>query len=112
MKPLYRSLILGACGLLTPWVAGAEEAAAPGPKQYAAGAEHVKIYHEPGRFGGWPANHGMWTWGNELLVGLSIGYYEDMGNRHHIDREKPEEHALARSLDGGQTWTIEHPNEK
>ncbi len=73
--------------------------------------EHVIIYYEPGRFGGWPANHGMWSWDNEILVGFSRGYYEDMGNRHHINREKPEDHVLARSMDGGETWALEFPNE-
>jgi len=71
---------------------------------------HVKVYAEPGRFGGWPANHGIWCWGNEILVGFSAGYYKDNGpTRHNIDHEKPEEHLLARSLDGGETWTIETP---
>jgi hypothetical protein len=75
--------------------------------------KHVKVYFETGRFGGWPANHGIWIWGNEILVGFSRGYYKDLGpERHNIDREKPEEHVLARSLDGGETWTLEHPNEK
>ena len=75
--------------------------------------KHVKVYYQKGRFGGWPANHGIWIWDNEILVGFSRGYYKDLGpERHNIDREKPEEHALARSLDGGETWTIEHPNEK
>jgi hypothetical protein len=74
--------------------------------------EHVKVYYEPGRFGGWPANHGMWSWGNEILVGFSRGYYKDLGpERHAIDRDKPEEHCLARSLDGGKTWMLERPNE-
>lgn len=74
---------------------------------------HVKIYYEPGRFGGWPANHGIWAWGDEILVGFSRGYYKDLGpDRHHIDRDKPEEHLLARSLDGGETWTIENPAEQ
>jgi len=22
---------------------------------------HVKVYHQPERFGGWPANHGIWS---------------------------------------------------
>src|SRR5207249_3525398 len=71
---------------------------------------HVTVYAEPGRFGGWPANHGLWAWGNEILVGFSRGYYKDLGpERHNIDRERPEEHLLARSLDGGETWTIENP---
>lgn len=68
------------------------------------------VYREPGRFGGWPANHGIWSWGNEILVGFSVGYHKDLGpERHNIDREKPEEHVLARSLDGGLTWALEHP---
>jgi hypothetical protein len=54
------------------------------------------VYHEPGRFGGWPANHGIWSWGNEILVGFSVGTYKDLGpNLHAIDRDKPEEHWLA-----------------
>src|SRR5438093_13525953 len=73
-------------------------------------ARHLKVYAEPGRFGGWPANHGIWSWGNEILVGFSRGYYKDLGpTRHNIDRERPEEHLLARSLDGGETWTVENP---
>ena len=32
---------------------------------------HVKVYAERGRFGGWPANHGLWSWGDEILVGFS-----------------------------------------
>lgn len=75
-------------------------------------AQHVKVYFEPGRFGGWPANHGMWIWDNEILVGFSRGYLKDLGERHNIDREKPEEHLLARSLDGGMTWSIENPAEQ
>ncbi|HUP79659.1 MAG TPA: sialidase family protein [Pirellula sp.] len=74
-----------------------------------ANAQHVKVYAESGRFAGWPANHGLWSWGDEILVGFSAGYHKDLGERHNIDREKPEEHLLARSVDGGLTWTIENP---
>jgi hypothetical protein len=80
---------------------------------FAADVKNVDVYRVPGRFGGWPANHGMWSWGNELLVGFSAGYYD--GSRigmHAIDHNKPEEHLLARSLDGGETWTIENPAEE
>ncbi len=80
---------------------------------WAIEVENVVVYREPGRFGGWPANHGMWNWGNELLVGFSAGYYKDNGPaRHAIDHDQPEEHLLARSLDGGLTWKIENPAEK
>jgi len=74
---------------------------------------HVNVYAEPGRFGGWPANHGIWSWGDEILVGFSAGYSKDNGpGRHAIDHDRPEEHLLARSLDGGETWTIENPAEQ
>jgi hypothetical protein len=74
-------------------------------------AEHVDVYRVKGRFGGWPANHGMWSWGNELLVGLSAGYHKDNGpERHAIDHDRPEEFLLARSTDGGAHWTIEDPS--
>ena len=75
-----------------------------------APVEHVKVYYQRGRFGGWPANHGIWSWGDEILVGFSAGYHKDLGPaRHNIDHERPEEHLLARSKDGGKTWSIENP---
>ncbi len=78
-----------------------------------AAPRHVMVFHQPGRFGGWPANHGVWSWGDEILVGFSAGDYKDLGpDRHAIDREKPEQHLLARSRDGGLTWTIEDPSKK
>ena len=72
--------------------------------------KHVAIYQETGRFGGWPANFGIWSWGDEILVGFARGYFKDLGpERHNIDREKPEDHIFARSLDGGHTWMLEDP---
>ena len=72
--------------------------------------KHVKVYYEPGMYGGWPANNGIWIWDNEILVGFSKGFYKDLGPvRHNMDREKPELHLLARSLDCGETWTVEDP---
>src|SRR5580693_5034624 len=62
--------------------------------------KHVKVYAEAGRFGGWPANHGIWSWGNEILVGFSAGHYKERpADRHQQDPAKPEEPRLARSLD-------------
>ncbi len=75
-------------------------------------AQHVDVYREPGRFGGWPANHGIWSWDDEILVGFSAGHTNLEGGFHKISKSKPEEHLLARSVDGGETWNIENPANK
>lgn len=82
-------------------------AATPAP----AAPAHVVVERAAGRYGGWPANHGIWAWGDEILVGFSWGRMRSGGaeSGHPIDRRQPEEHMLARSLDGGQTWTHEKP---
>ena len=72
----------------------------------------IVVYREPGRFAGWPANHGVWSWGDEILVGFSRGNYKDRGPYHHIDHDKPEDFLLARSRDGGLTWSVEEPRPK
>src|SRR5262245_6962436 len=95
--------------LCLPLVPAAED----NPPKPSPATRHVMIYHKPGQFAGWPANHGIWSWGDEILVGFSAGTYKDLGpDRHAIDRSKPEEHLLARSKDGGLTWTIEDPSKK
>jgi hypothetical protein len=87
----------------------ADPAAAP----LSADPTHVVVWREPGRYGGWPANHGIWSWGNEILVGFSAGHMKadamQLGGpaRHPIDRTRPEQHLLARTLDGGATWKVE-----
>ena len=74
---------------------------------------HVNVYAQPGRFGGWPANHGMWSWDNEILFGFSAGYHKDRGpGRHAIDDRQPEYHWLARSTDGGESWQLEDPSKQ
>ncbi len=71
---------------------------------------HDVVFREEGRFGGWPANHGAWAWGDELVVGFSAGWHQTQDvTRHQIDRSRPAEPALARSMNGGRTWTIERP---
>ena len=76
----------------------------------APAAEHVLVYEEKGRFGGWPANHGIWSWGDEILAGFSAAWHQVKDiNRHQANSDKPEEPRLARSLDGGRTWKIETP---
>jgi hypothetical protein len=72
-------------------------------------AKHFVLARETGRYGGWPANHGVWMWGNEILIGFSWGHMREGGTDrgHPIDRKRPEEHMLARSVDGGETWKLE-----
>jgi hypothetical protein len=72
-------------------------------------AKHVVVYREPGRYGGWPANHGIWIWGNEIVVGFEAGYFKYNEKTHSIDWDRPAQHLLARSEDGGESWKIEHP---
>jgi len=70
--------------------------------------QNIMVYREPSRFAGWPANHGAWIWGNEIVVGFERGYFHFNDHDHSIDRSRWAEHVLARSLDGGLTWTLEH----
>ena len=111
---MIRRLAAIAWSLITMVGCGSSRAGirGPGPANSLNCTRHVKVYFEKDRFGGWPANHGIWSWGNEILVGFSRGYYKDLGDRHHIDRERPEAHMLARSRDGGETWSIEDPGAK
>jgi hypothetical protein len=73
--------------------------------------QHGIVYYQPGRFCGWPANNGIWNWDNEIVVGFHLGYYKENKKGHSIDRDKPRERVLARSLDGGKSWTLEKPQE-
>jgi hypothetical protein len=69
---------------------------------------HVAVYSVAGRCGGWPANHGIWSWGQEIVVGFSAAYFQWLGPEvHPYNRSKPEEPYLARSRDGGESWAIE-----
>jgi hypothetical protein len=72
-------------------------------------AQNVIVYYEPGRFVGWPANNGVWSWDNEILVGFSRGHFKANESGHSVDRDKENHTALARSLDGGETWKLEEP---
>ena len=67
--------------------------------------EQVTIYREPDKFAGWPANYGMWAWGDELVVGFTVSTFKSTENFHARDRTKPSVTTQARSLDGGRTWT-------
>ena len=50
---------------------------------------HKVVYEKEGRFAGWPANHGMWSWGNEMVVGFDAGVWEFHEKGHAINRNFP-----------------------
>jgi len=82
-------------------------AKAAAPKLKPATQENVIVYKEAGRYGGWPANHGLWQWGDELVAGFTSTWYKQTTTDHRIDRTKPSYEIQARSLDGGKTWKVE-----
>lgn len=68
--------------------------------------DHGVVFSKPGVYAGWPANHGAWSWGDELLVGFLTGTY-GRAAMHNI--RPPFKKLQARSLDGGATWRTEEP---
>jgi hypothetical protein len=97
------SLLIGALGLACVAAETPPVTETSGPRVI----ENVVVYHEPDRFAGWPANNGVWIWGDEILVGFSRGYYEEKENGHSIDGDRPNVRVMARSLDGGRKWSLE-----
>ncbi|MCP4639016.1 MAG: exo-alpha-sialidase [bacterium] len=75
--------------------------------QEAVDARHYVAAIEEDRFHGWPANNGAWQWGNEILVGYTQGDY-DKSDGHNI--KGIQESKFARSLDGGETWSMFDPD--
>ena len=69
--------------------------------------ETASIFQEKGLYAGWPANYGMWHWGNEIVVAFTVGFHESEEHFHSRDKSRPFKNMQARSLDGGQTWNLE-----
>lgn len=72
--------------------------------------EHVKVFYQKDKFAGWPANWGMWNWGNEILVSYTMADHMDR-NGHNYDVETAV-NQFSRSLDGGETWQVEDAVER
>lgn len=68
--------------------------------------KNVIVYKEEGRYAGWPANYGIWSWGNEIVVGFITGYPNPESGFHARDKSKPFTTMQARSLDGGENWKV------
>lgn len=88
----------------SPARSGSAVTPAPGPLV----RRLVTVASEPDRFLAWPANAGLWSWsgGREILVGFVDGPWLDKEG-HRVG--EPQEQRLARSLDGGLSWSIETP---
>ena len=69
--------------------------------------KHTIVYHQPGRFAGWPANNGSWQFSsNEILVGFTEAEYR-LQSGHNA--EGPYRSWLTRSKDGGNSWNVYDP---
>lgn len=66
---------------------------------------HLTVFSQEGKFAGWPANSGMWAWGDELLAGFAVADYQEKAG--HTYRPESARQVFARSRDGGETWEIE-----
>lgn len=69
--------------------------------------QHVEVYRAAGEFAAWPANYGLWCWGDELVAVFSQGFRGDQEDLHARDRSRPFVARQSRSLDGGLTWAPE-----
>ena len=69
--------------------------------------KHVIVFAKEGTFAGWPANNGIWIWGNEILAGLVTGEYREKGGHN---KDSDDVAILARSTDGGETWSSFDPD--
>lgn len=96
-------LLLSGCGN----VAASQNATSVNLAPRPAAPQHFVVWKEEGRFGGWPANGGVWSWGNEVLVGFTAGHFKLVAEGHAIDEQRGSQEMMARSLDGGRTWQCE-----
>ena len=68
---------------------------------------HVVIFRDPTRYAGWPANYGIWSWGQEIVSGFTLGFPDANGGFHSRDKNRPLITMQCRSYDGGQSWSSE-----
>jgi hypothetical protein len=107
-KPLWnRMIFVVALALFSAATMSCTSTAQPESRD----VQHVRVFYEEGRFGGWPANLGIWSWDDEILVGFVEARYQDDGGFHTYDQRTARDR-FARSQDGGLTWTVEDAYER
>src|ERR1041385_6738681 len=106
LRPLLTSTEYGLVFLAAAcWSVAFSRASAAEP----TAPKHVVVYGQSGEFQGWPANNGVWSWANEILVGFKSGPYKANNKGHSVEPGNDRRFRLARSLDGGETWAVEDP---
>ena len=76
-------------------------------------SQHTIVHYDPQSWIAVPANNGgngpSWQWGDELLIGYTKGTFLAAERGHQCTYDQPFESWLARSLDGGETWSVWQP---
>jgi hypothetical protein len=111
MKRINTQLVLLASLVSTLAISGCQH---PATSREAGPMSNVIVAGQPGKFCGWPANNGVWTFdgGREILVGFSRGAFDEREGHNTSGQAEPAngiDSLLARSRDGGRTWVVEDP---
>ncbi|TAN36182.1 MAG: hypothetical protein EPN23_09500 [Verrucomicrobia bacterium] len=53
-----------------------------------ASQQNTVVFEQPGRYGGWPANQGIWAWGDEIVVGFTAAWFKHSTTTHAVDFKK------------------------
>jgi len=76
-------------------------------------ATHVVVAYDPAKWAAVPANNGgnspTWQWGEELLVGFTMGDFAAPTSMHQTVADGPFVSWLARSRDAGESWETSAP---
>lgn len=67
--------------------------------------KHIKVFSEDGKYGGWPANWGAWSWENEILVSFTVADHKERSG--HTFDVNTAINMFARSTDGGESWKLQ-----
>ena len=51
--------------------------------------QNLEVYRKEGEFVAWPANYGLWIWGDEVVVVFSQGFRGEEESLHARDKTRP-----------------------